>query len=116
MSASAIGSSNLGGLASFYQLHRKLLPPCLRTGLGLQHRTFCSITAPATTGDLTDLDVLRQVHHVFNAHFDKLTTFLQPLDMTSLEVFRRKLFLHLFPHFNSTHIPYCASMHTLMAQ
>src|SRR4051794_16920559 len=102
MSASAIGSSNLGGLASFYQLHRKLLPPCLRTGLGLQHRTFCSITTPATTGDLTDLDVLRQVHHVSNAQvvyysaiFDWLAALLRPVDMTSLEVFQRNLLLHL---------------------
>jgi hypothetical protein len=118
MSASAIGSSDLGGLASFCRLHRKLLPPCLRPELGLRHRTFCSTTAAATTGDLIDLDVLKQLHHAssaqavyYSAIFSTLVVFLRPVDMTSLEVFQRKLFSHLSPFEFHPHTLLCKHAH-----
>jgi hypothetical protein len=52
-----------GGLTSFYQFRHKLWQRRLRAEPGLQYRTFRSTTAAASTEDLTDLGVLKQLHH-----------------------------------------------------
>jgi hypothetical protein len=93
-----------GELAPFRQFHHPLLQRRLRAGPGLQHRTFRSTTAAATTEDLIDLGVLKQLHHAssvggvyYSATFDTLAALLRPVDITNLGVFHRKLCLHLSP-------------------
>jgi hypothetical protein len=89
---------------SFYQLHHRLLQRRLRAGPGLQHRTFRSTTAAATTEDLIDLGVLKQLHHAssvggvyYSATFDTLAALLRSVDITNIRVFQRKLCSHLSP-------------------